>query len=172
MRALRIFVVAAIAGASLANMNSARAQAAGPCASNPYLGGLTASGEDGIIGSGGPGAGGNASGILPLPDPPKLCATGSTRAIPPSHAVAAWFGSLPPTDQRKFLHEAARVGVVGHDGHPFGAGQFNEMAQSFDEAMTRQGMSDADKLKLLNMMAEAAGVSAADKAQTPQGRGG
>ncbi len=168
MRLLRVFVLISLAGASSAGIEHARAQDRATCKTNPYAGGLIASGDaDGFIGKGGPGAGGDASGILPLPDPSKLCATGLTAALPAPRAVAAWFAALSQTDRQRFLHEAAKVGVVGHDGHAFGADQFNDMARGFDEAMTRQSMSDADKLKLLNMMAADAGIAAANKAETP-----
>lgn len=162
MRSLRAFVSISVVAASLAAA-SAIAQDYTSCAADPYAGALTATG-DGFIGRGGPGAGGDASGIRPLPSPAALCATGLTGAA--SHAVADWFGALAPADRQKFMREAAKVGVTRPDGRAFGAGQFDEMARVFAEAMTRQGMGDADKLKLLNMMAEDAGIADAGQMAT------
>lgn len=166
MRLLRIVVAAAsIGSAAFGTIDHASAEGLLSC-SNASLPDINATGDDeDNVGFGGPGAGGDARGVLPPTPALKTCGEGVTGAIKPSAAVA-WFNSLPPADRHKFMREAAKVGVVDRDGNAFDVTHFDEMAQYFDEAMTRQGMSDAAKLKLLRMMATDAGIAADNKAET------
>jgi len=169
MALLRIVILASLAVVSLAGIDHARARdltcnnASLPSARPPD------EGED-FVGAGGPGSGGDARGVLAPTLALKLCG-GVTGALRPS-AAAAWFSALAPGDRRKFMREAGKVGVVDRDGNPFDVAQFEEMARYFDEAMTRQGMSDGAKLKLLRMMAEDAGIPAAKEAETHDVHGG
>jgi hypothetical protein len=166
MRIGRVFALVTITATSVAGIQSARPQTIDPCTPEPPAAALAGlPGDDSIMGNGGSGAGGNANGMYPLKPDPKICGTGVTSALP-SHAVAAWFNSLTRGDRKAFMREARKVGVVDRDGRSFEPSAFTEMAAYFDQAMTRQRMSDAEKLKLLAMMAEDAGIAPKGKAET------
>ena len=167
MHLLRVVAVAAasIVGTALWTIERAAAEDPASC-SNASLPETNATGDDeDNVGFAGAGSGGDARGVLPPTPALKTCGEGVTGAIKPSAAVA-WFNALAPADRHKFMREAAKVGVVDRDGNAFDVTHFDEMAEYFDEAMTRQGMSDAAKLKLLRTMATDAGIAADNKAET------
>ncbi|MFZ1988433.1 MAG: hypothetical protein WAW96_01555 [Alphaproteobacteria bacterium] len=169
MRLLRAAIFASVAAASLARIDHAPAQDL--TCNNASLPNGSTPGED-VAGFGGPGAGGDASGVLEPTLALKACGFGVTGALGPSRAVTQWFSALTQGDRQKFLREARKVGVVDRNGQPFGPAEFDEMARHFDEAMTRQGMPDAEKLNLLEMMAEDAGIAVGNKAETHDAHGG
>ena len=172
MRSFWLAVLVSIALVSTATAGRARAQDLATC-DNAFLSASSAVSEDGDYpGFGGPGAGGDAHGVLdPTPDL-AACADGVTGALQHSQVVAAWFSALDATQRKKFMREAGKVGVVDRHGNAFDVAHFDEMARYFDEAMTRQGMSDAAKLRLLRMMAQDAGIAADNKAETHDVHGG
>jgi len=169
MRCLCVAALAFAAAASFTGGVRAESQVLPTCPT-PSSDTGSAIDEDEDVGSGGPGAGGDGRGELgPTPDM-QACGAGLTGNVRPSRAVAAWFNALKAGDRRKFMLEARKVGVVDHNGRPFALGDFKPMMQGFDEAMTRRGMTDADKLKLLSMMAEDAGITNEAETRHADGR--
>ena len=170
MRLLRAAILASVTALGLARIDFAAAQDL-RC-DNASLPNDHTPGEDEEMGGfgGGPGAGGDEHGVLAPTSALKSC--GVTGTLGPSRAVTQWFDALTQTDRQKFLREAQKVGVVDRNGQPFGPAEFDEMARHFDEAMTRQGMPDAEKLNLLKMMAEDAGITVGNKAETHDAHGG
>ena len=75
-----------------------------------------------------------------------------------SSIVSSWFNGLSPGDQRKFLDEAAREGLVAANGKPFTPRQFAALSDFVDDDLTRQGLTADDKHNVLQRMQQRAGI--------------